>query len=119
MGCVPDMPRPLVIIAVPVDAVRELEHQDLARRLPVVRGAAFDGLVTVGTDAAVLVTLLQAPASVRAFAAWVRDRCARSEDSIELTAKRGDRRVHLTVTGDIDIGVVTDFLAAAFSDHQP
>jgi hypothetical protein len=113
------MPWPLVIIAVPADAARELEHQELARRLPVVRGAVFDSLVSVGTDAAVLVTLLQAPGSVRAFAAWLRSRSARSEDSIELTAKLGDRRAHLTITGDIDISVVTEFLDAAFGDHQP
>ena len=67
-------------------------------------------------DAAALVTLLQAPDSIRAFAAWIRGRGARSGDSIELSMKRGNRRMRLTVDGDIDIRIVADFLAAAFTD---
>jgi hypothetical protein len=110
--------QPSAIIAVPVDALDELEREGLADPLPVLRGAALDALVTVGMDAAALVTLLQTPESVRAFAAWIRGRCARSGDSIELSARRGDRRVHLTIDGDIDIRVVADFLGAAFVDHD-
>ncbi len=106
-----------MIVAVPFDAVRELEHERLAFRMPVFRGTALDAVVTVGMDSAALVTLLQAPDSVRAFATWVRHRCARSRESMELSARRGDRRVHLTVNGDIDIGVVAEFLAAAFADR--
>ena len=106
------------IVAVPFDAVRELERERLALPLPVLRGTVLDVAVTVGMDSAALVTLLQAPDSIRAFAAWVRDRCARSSNSIELSAKRGGRRVRLKVDGDIDVGVVADFLAAAFADHD-
>src|SRR5215831_14179333 len=73
-----------VIVAVPLDAVGELEREGLASPLPVFRGAAIDAVVTVGMDSAALVTLLQAPDSVRAFAAWIRDRCSRSGDSTEL-----------------------------------
>lgn len=109
--------RTAVIVAVPVDAVGELEREGLALPLPVLRGTVLDAVVIVGTDAAALVTLLQAPDSVRAFAAWVRDRCARSGDSIEIRARRGDRRLHLIVEGDIDVNVVTDFVIAAFADH--
>jgi hypothetical protein len=108
-----------ITVAVPVDAVLELESDGLAFALPVFRGAVLDAVVTVGMDAAALVTLLQAPDSIRAFATWVRDRCTRRGDSIALSARRGDLRVHLTVDGDIDIDVVADFLAAAFADHDP
>jgi hypothetical protein len=109
----------VMTIAVPVDAVPELECEGLAFALPVSRGAVLDALVTVGMDSAALVTLLQSPDSIRAFATWVRDRCARRGDSIELSARRGDLRVHLTVDGDIDIDLVANFLAAAFADHDP
>jgi hypothetical protein len=102
-----------VIVAVPSDAVSELEREGLAFSLPVLRGPVLDAVVTVGADAATLVSLLQAPDAVRAFAAWVRAKCARSGDSIELTARSGDRRVHLKVDGRIDAAVVADFLMAA------
>jgi len=117
VGDTPD--RLAMIVAVPVDAARELDREGLASPLPVLRGAALDAVVTVGMDAAAFVTLLQAPDSIRAFAVWVRTRCAHSGDSIELTATRGDRRVHLTVDGDIDVKVVAEFLAAAFAEHHP
>lgn len=107
-----------VIVAVPVDAVSELEREGLAEPLPVLRGVILDAVVTVGMDAAALVTLLQTPSSVRAFAAWIHGWCLRSNESIELNVKRGDRRVHLTVDGDIDMDVVAEFLAAAFADHN-
>jgi hypothetical protein len=109
----------VVIVAVPFDAVNELECRELAFELPTLRGAVLNAVVTVGMDSAALVTLLQAPDSVRAFAAWVRDRCRRSGDSIELRARRGNRRVQLTVDGDIDVNVVADFLAAAFAENDP
>jgi hypothetical protein len=111
--------QPTIIVAVPVDAALELERDELAYPLPVLRGAVLDAAVTVGMDAAALVTLLQAPDSIRAFAAWIRARCVRSGNSIELTARRGDRRIHLTVDGDIDIDVVAGFLVAAFADQDP
>jgi hypothetical protein len=107
-----------VIVAVPFDAVRELEREGLAFPLPVFRGAAVDAVVTIGMDSAALVTLLQAPDSVRAFAAWVRCRFASSGDSIEVSATRGNRRVQLKVDGDIDVGVVADFLVAAFAERE-
>jgi hypothetical protein len=108
-----------VVVAVPFDAVRELEDEELAFPIPVVRGPGLEAIVSVGMDSASLVTLLQAPDSVRAFAVWIRDRCARSGESIELSARRGRRRVRLTVNGDIRAGVVADFLVAAFADDDP
>lgn len=109
---------PAVIVAVPEDAVHELEQQGLAEPLPVVRGATLDFIVTVGMDAAALVTLLQTPDSVRAFSAWVHGRRIRSAESLELSVRRADRRVHLTVDGDIDVKAIADFLEAAFSDRN-
>ena len=104
-----------VIVAVPANAVPELEREGLADPLPVFRGAALDAAVTVGTDAAALVTLLQAPDAIRAFAAWMRGRWMRSGDSIDLAVTHGNRRVHLTVDGDVDIEAVAGFLTAAFA----
>ncbi len=69
-------------------------------------------------DASALVTLLQAPDAVRAFAAWVRGWSAGSGDSIELSVRREDRRVRLTVDGDVDVSVVAGFLASAFAEQE-
>ena len=107
-----------VIVAVPADAVPELQRDGLAHPLTVFRGAALDAAVTVGTDAAMLVTLLQAPDSIRAFAAWVLSRRARSGTSIEVSVKRGNRRVHLVVGGDVGIQSVADFLTSAFKEND-
>jgi hypothetical protein len=107
-----------VIVAVPFDAVRELEQGGLAVPLPVFRGAALDAVVSIGMDSAALVTLLQTPDSVRAFAAWIRRRCASSNDSIEISAARGSRQVRLKVDGNVDVRVVAEFLVAAFANHE-
>lgn len=107
-----------VLAAVPVDAVDELEREGFAHRAPVLRGAALDALVIVGTDAAALVTLLQTPDSIRAFAAWIHGRFVQSGESVELTINHKDRRVKLTVDGDIDIEAVLNFLEEAFADRD-
>jgi hypothetical protein len=100
-------------VAVPFDVVIELESAGLAFPLPVFRGAALDAVVTIGADAATLVSLLQAPDTIRAFAAWVTSKCAHSGESIELTARAGNRRIHLKVDGRVDAGAVADFLTVA------
>jgi hypothetical protein len=109
-----------LIVAVPVDAVRELESGGLALSVPVFRGAALDAVVAVGTDAATLVSLLQAPDAIRAFASWVHGWCERSGDSIEISARSGDLRVHLKVDGHTDVTVVADFIVSVLKDdgHQ-
>lgn len=107
-----------LIVAVPFDAVQELEREGLAVPIPVFRGGVINAVVTIGMDSAALVTLLQAPDSIRSFAAWVCRRCASSGDSIEVSATRGDRQICLKVDGDIDVNVVADFLIAAFADHE-
>ena len=118
MPAVNEMTNHSVVIAVPPDAVPELEHDGLADPLPRFRGAALDAVVTVGTDAAALVTLLQTPDSLRAFAAWVHGRFERSGSSIELSAKRGKRQLRLAVDGDVDVQAVADFLAMVFTESD-
>jgi hypothetical protein len=107
-----------VIIAVPFDALDELQREGLASPLPVLRGAGIEALVTIGMDSAALVTLLQAPDTIRTFADWIRARCERKGNTIEISARRGDRRVHLTVHGDLDIGVIAEFLIAVFAEDR-
>jgi hypothetical protein len=63
--------------------------------------------------------LLQAPDSIRAFASWLVERCRRKNDRITLTGGRGDRRVRLTIDGDVPIAAVSDFLASAFQEDAP
>jgi len=113
-----ELARQTVIVAVPVDAVTELQRDGLADPLPVFRGAALDAVVTVGMDAAALVTLLQTPESLRAFAAWVRSRCTRSHPSLELSVRRGDQKIQLTVDGDVAVESVAEFLVAAFKKPE-
>lgn len=103
-----------MLIAVPEDAIDELVEAGLVRELPTLRGPVFDAVVTVGMDSAALVTLLQAPDAVRAFAAWLVARVRRRTDSITITANRGGRSLRLEVDGDIPVEAVTDFLLAAF-----
>jgi len=103
------------IVAVPFDAVDELEREGLAFALPVFRGAAVEAVVTIGMDAAALVTLMQAPDAVRAFASWIRASCRRAGNTLEISVKQGGRRVHLAVDGEIDAGIVADFLTAALA----
>jgi hypothetical protein len=107
------------IIAVPFDAVDELESEGLASAWPVFRGAALEAAVTVGVDSAALVTLMQAPDAIRALASWIRRRCRATENVIDISARHGGRRVHLTVDGDLDVAVIAGFLVAALADEPP
>jgi hypothetical protein len=107
-----------VVVAVPADVVPELEREGLAERLPAFRGPALDAVVSVGTDAATLITLLQAPDAIKAFAAWIRTRCMRSRTSIEITVRSGNRRLHIDGDGDIAVQAVADFLTAAFREGE-
>jgi hypothetical protein len=105
-----------VIVAVPADAALDLEREGLAELLPAFRGPGLEAVVAVGTDASTLITLLQAPDAIKAFAAWIRARCVRSGTSIEITVTRGGRKVRIGADGDIAIESVADFLAAAFKE---
>jgi hypothetical protein len=117
MGSMSDTAK-VITVAVPIDAVRELQSRELAFPLAARRGTALDAVVTVGADAATLVSLMQAPDAIRAFAAWVRDRCTRSGNSIELSVRSGSRRIQLKVDGHIDVRVVANFLTAAMQSDD-
>ena len=108
-----------VIIAVPEDTVDELTDAGLVRDLPTLRGPVFDAVVTVGMDSAALVTLLQAPDTVRAFATWLVERVRHQKDTVRITGRRGDRSINLEVGGDVPVEAVTDFLLAAFREANP
>jgi hypothetical protein len=103
------------IVSVPEDAVAELEGLDLARPVFAFRGPALDAVVAIGTDAATLVTMLQAPEAIRGFAEWIRARCERTGDEIEVVARRGDVKVRLRVTGEVSPQAIFDFLTEALS----
>lgn len=102
------------IIAVPEDWVDDLVDAGLVRDLPTLRGPVFDAVVTVGMDSAALVTLMQAPDAVRAFASWLTGRFRCHKDTITITGNRGGRSISLEVGGDVPVEAVTDFLLAAF-----
>lgn len=104
---------PTVVIAVPDDAVDELVSAGLARELPTLRGPVFDAVVTVGMDSAALVTLMQAPDAVRAFAAWLTERVRGKKDGITITANHNGRSLNLKVNGSVPVDAVSDFLTAA------
>ncbi len=107
---------PVLIVAVPIESVAELEREGLAQSLPVIRGPVIEAAIAVGVDAAALVTLLQTPATLHSFADWVHGLFVRSGESLELSARRGPRRVKLTVDGDVPVQGIADFLVAAFDE---
>ena len=102
-----------MLIAVPEDAIEELVSAGLVRELPTLRGPVFDAVVTVGMDSAALVTLMQAPDAIRAFAAWLTERVRGKKDGITITANHDGRSLHLEVNGSVPIEAVSDFLTAA------
>lgn len=105
-----------VVIAVPDDDVDELVAAGLVVEIPTLRGPILDAVVTVGTSAATLVTLMQAPDTVRAFAAWLTGRAGQRGDGMTLTGRRGDRTVRMEIDGDVPAEAV---LRAVFRDHGP
>ena len=108
----------MAVVGVPPDVVDELKSEGLASPLPVLRGTGLEAVVTLGMDSATLVTLLQAPDSIQAFARWICGRCRRADNTIDINAKRGSRRLHLRVDGDMDVDIVADFLAAALANER-
>jgi hypothetical protein len=104
-----------VLVAVPEEVVDELVTAGLAQVIPTIRGPVLDAVATIGSNAAVLITLLQAPDSIRAFAAWTVSWARRRTETIEIRAKRGGRRLELRVDGDVPVEVVAEFLSAVFS----
>jgi len=103
-----------VVLAVPEETLDELLEAGLVKTIPTIRGPVMEAVATIGANSAVLVTLLQAPETVRAFAAWLVAWVRRREDTVTINARRGSRRVELRVDGDVPMDVVADFLSAAF-----
>jgi len=101
------------VVAVPEDAAEELAAAGLVRAIPTIRGPVLEAAVVVGSNAASLVTLLQAPDAIRAFAAWVVSWARRRTDTIEISGRNAGRRVELRVDGDVPVEAVAEFLVAA------
>jgi hypothetical protein len=107
-----------ILIAVPEDALAELAESDLVGVIPTLRGPVLDAVVTVGVDAASLVTLAQAPGQVRVFAAWLTAWARRRKETITIIGTRGGRSVHIKVDGDVPVDAIADFLLAAFREAR-
>jgi hypothetical protein len=103
------------IVAVSADAAAELEREGLVDRLPAFRG--LEAVFAVGADAATLVTLLQTPDAIRAFATWLRARCARTSTSVDIIIKRDHKTIHVQSEG-VSIESLTDFITAAFEEDD-
>ena len=107
-----------VLVAVPSDAVAELEQLDIAHAVPTIRGPVLETVLQVGVGAATVVSLMQAPSTVRGFASWIVDIVRRDGDSIVVRGRRGGRSVDLRVTGNVDRQVVADFLTDSLGNDQ-
>lgn len=106
------------LVAVTGDMADDLQRTGLAEPLSILRGTVVDAAIMVGTDAATIVTLMQAPDAIRAFAGWLRDRCSRRGDSIKVQGRRHGVTVTLKVDGSVPIERITEFIADVLSDHQ-
>jgi hypothetical protein len=109
---------PAALVALPKDLADDLLGGGLAGRVPVFRDAVLDAVIVVGTDAGTVVTLMQAPDTVRRFAGWLREHAARHEDSITVQARRGGRSLTLRVDGSVPIETISDFIADALADDD-
>ncbi|HAM21919.1 MAG TPA: hypothetical protein DCQ04_06540 [Actinobacteria bacterium] len=102
------------MIAIPLDSAEELFEACLVSEIPAVRGLALEAVVSVAVNSSVtLVTLMQAPESIRSFSAWVVNRSHRSSETIRISGRRNGRAIDLEVNGDVPIEAVTEFLRAA------
>jgi hypothetical protein len=105
-------------VAVPQDLADDLLGSGLAGRVPVFRGAVLDAVIIAGTDAGTVVTLMQAPDTIRRFAGWLREHAGRHEDGIKVEVRRGGRSLTLRVDGAVPIQTITDFIADALADDD-
>lgn len=96
----------------------DLQRTGLAAPLPTLRGAAIDAAIMVGTDAATIVTLMQTPEAIRAFAGWLHDRFSRRGDSIKIEGRRHGVSVTLQVDGSVPVETITGFIADVLSDQR-
>jgi hypothetical protein len=109
---------PAALVAITGDMVDELHRAGLVTPLPTLRGAAIDVAIMVGTDAATIVTLIQTPEAVRAFAGWLHDRFSRRGDSIKIEGRRHGISVTLQVDGSVPVETITGFIADVLSDQR-
>ncbi len=109
-----------ILVAVPADAVAELEALGIAFGVPTTRGPVLEAVVQVGVGAATVVSLMQTPSTVREFASWIVGLAMRDGDAILIRGRRGEKTVQLRVTGDVDAGAVARFLRDSLGDdHTP
>ena len=106
------------LIAVPESALDELLSAGLVAEVPTLRGPVFDAVLTVGSDAAVLVSLLQAPDTIKSFSRWVKGYAAKEQSEVTVRGRSGGTEVELRVTadGDLPADAVAEFIRSALSD---
>jgi hypothetical protein len=97
---------PVALVAVTDDMSDDLQRAGLAAPLPTLRGAIVDAAIVVGTDAATIVTLMQTPDAIRAFAGWLHGRFAQHGDSIRLQGRRNGVTVTLQVEGPAPVETI-------------
>lgn len=107
---------PAVVIAVPDDALDALLGEGLVEEVVILRGPAVEAAITIGVDAAALVTLMQTPSTIRQFAAWLVERAKRRANVICISGQRAGRRVELRVTGEVSVDAVAEFISAVFRE---
>jgi hypothetical protein len=113
---------PAALVAVTGDMADDLNRTGLAEPLPTLRGAVIAAAIVVGTDAATIVTLMQTPEAIRAFAGWLHDRFSRRGDGIKIQGRRHGITVTLQVDGSVPVEIITGFIAEVLSDqpvHDP
>jgi hypothetical protein len=108
---------PAALVAVTADMADDLQRTGLAAALPTLRGAAVDAAIMVGTNAATIVTLMQAPDSIRAFAGWLHDRFSRHGDSVKIQGRRHGISVTLQVDGSVPVDTITEFITEVLRDR--
>jgi hypothetical protein len=114
MGDVVDDRPEAVLIAVSDDLVDDLVEAGLVGEFPGLRHSVLDALLTVGSSAMTVVTLNYAPARIRAFADWLRERSGRTV--IELTDTRSGRTFTLRSNRPVAAENIAAFVAAALHD---
>jgi hypothetical protein len=111
------------LVAVPDDAVDELVDAGLAEKVPALRGPVLDAIVNIGVDSSALVTLMQAPDVLRAFAAWVTGRARKQRDGITITGQLNgcEFRIEVRYDGSVPdrsapVKAVAELLSAIIRD---
>ena len=110
-----DRPR-AALIAVPDDLVDELVERNLVGELPVMRYSAVDAVLTVGSSALTVVTLLRDPLRIAAFARWLLANAAERRTTLTVTANGDGTRTVLQVVGETSAETITAFVTSAIRE---